>query len=90
MSKLTSGWHSVTGRLAGNWRGDRETLAAEWGDRGHHVREGRQRGFRRGEGDRARKAEKASRSGRMPPTPKRSKARFEKTVATFGPAPMCS
>ncbi len=38
-------------RFAGHWRSDRETSGRGWSERGHHVREGRQRGFRRGQSD---------------------------------------
>jgi hypothetical protein len=37
--------------LEGHWRSDRETSGRRWSERGHHVREGGQRGFRRGQSD---------------------------------------
>src|SRR5206468_11044582 len=37
--------------LEGHWRSDRETSRRRWSERGHHVREGGQRGFRRGQSD---------------------------------------
>ena len=38
-------------RFAWHRRSDRETSGRGWSERGHHVREGRQRGFRRGQSD---------------------------------------
>ena len=38
-------------RFAGHWCSDRETSGRGRSERGHHVREGRRRGFRRGQGD---------------------------------------
>jgi hypothetical protein len=36
-------------RFPGHWRSDREETGRGWSQRGHHLREGLQRGFRRGQ-----------------------------------------
>jgi NAD(P)-dependent dehydrogenase (short-subunit alcohol dehydrogenase family) len=51
MSKLNEKVALVTGGSRGIRRSDRETAGRGWSERGHHVREGRQRGFRRGQSD---------------------------------------
>jgi hypothetical protein len=51
MSKLSEKVALVTGGFPGHWRSDREASGRGWSERGQHVCEGRQRGFRRCEGD---------------------------------------
>jgi NAD(P)-dependent dehydrogenase (short-subunit alcohol dehydrogenase family) len=51
MTKLNKKVALVTGGSRGIWRSDCEAIGRGWNKSCHHVREGRQRGFRRGQSD---------------------------------------
>ena len=51
MSKLANKVALVTGGSRGIGAADREASGRGWSERRHHLREGRQGGFRRGQSD---------------------------------------